>query len=228
MSNSYSILVIDDESQIRKLLEITLEANGYKLLFAVNGKEGITMAASHQPDLILLDLGLPDEDGQEILKKLRDWYQNPIIILSVKSTEEEIVKALDNGANDYLTKPFRTQELLARIRTALRGSFNQNQEPIIAFGNITVDFASRIIKLNEEVLKLTATEYNLFTLLLKNDGRVLTHQYILKEIWGNAYAEQTQYLRVFVAQLRKKIEDDPNLPKYIITESGVGYRFNSG
>ena len=228
MSNTFSLLVIDDESQIRKLLEITLEANGYKLLFAVNGKEGITMAASHQPDLILLDLGLPDEDGQVILKKLRDWYQNPIIILSVKSTEEEIVKALDSGANDYLTKPFRTQELLARIRTTLRINFNQSQEPIIAFGDITVDFVSRIIKLKEEILKLTATEYNLFTLLLKNDGRVLTHQYILKEIWGNAYADQTQYLRVFVAQLRKKIEEDPNRPKYILTESGVGYRFNSG
>ena len=124
--------------------------------------------------------------------------------------------------------PFRTQELLARIRTALRGNFNQSQEPIIAFGDITVDFVSRIIKLKDEVVKLTATEYNLFTLLLKNDGRVLTHQYILKEIWGNAYAEQTQYLRVFVAQLRKKIEEDPNRPKYILTESGVGYRFNSG
>jgi len=228
MSNGFSILVIDDENQIRKLLEITLEANGYKLLFAVNAKEGITMAASHQPDLILLDLGLPDEDGQVVLKQLRDWYQNPIIILSVKSTEEEIVKALDSGANDYLTKPFRTQELLARIRTALRGSFNQNQEPVIAFGNITVDLVSRIIKVKDEILKLTATEYNLFTLLLKNDGRVLTHQYILKEIWGSAYAEQTQYLRVFVAQLRKKIEEDPNRPKYILTESGVGYRFNSG
>lgn len=227
MSNNFSILVIDDESQIRKLLEITLEANGYKLLFAINGREGVAMAASHKPDLILLDLGLPDEDGQVVLKKLRDWFQNPIIILSVKSTEQEIVKALDSGANDYLTKPFRTQELLARIRTALRGNFTQSQEPIIAFGAITVDFISRMIKLNEEVVKLTATEYNLFTLLLKNDGRVLTHQYILKEIWGNTYAEQTQYLRVFIAQLRKKIEDDPNRPKYILTESGVGYRFNS-
>ena len=228
MSNGFSRLVIDDESQIRKLLEITLEANGYKLLFAVNAKEGIAMAASHQPDLILLDLGLPDEDGQVVLKQLRDWFQNPIIILSVKSTEEEIVKALDSGANDYLTKPFRTQELLARIRTALRGNFNQSQEPIITLGTITVDFVSRVIKVKDEIVKLTATEYNLLTLLLKNDGRVLTHQYILKEIWGNAYAEQTQYLRVFVAQLRKKIEEDPNRPKYILTESGVGYRFNSG
>ena len=228
MNNLFCILVIDDERQIRRLLEITLEANGYKTLFAVNGKEGITMAASHQPDLILLDLGLPDGDGQDVLKKLREWYQNPVIILSVKSTEEEIVKALDSGANDYLTKPFRSQELLARIRTALRGSFNQSQEPVISFGSITVDFVSRVIKLKQEVIKLTATEYNLFTLLLKNDGRALTHHYILKEIWGNAYVDQTQYLRVFVAQLRKKIEEDPNRPKYILTESGVGYRFNSG
>ncbi len=228
MNSNFTLLIIDDESQIRKLLEISLEANGYKLVFAVNAKEGVIMAASHQPDMILLDLGLPDEDGQVVLKQLRTWYQNPIIILSVKSTEDEIVKALDSGANDYLTKPFRTQELLARIRTALRGSFNQSQESVVNFGLISVDFVSRIIKVKDEILKLTATEYNLFTLLLKNDGRVLTHHYLLKEIWGNSYAEQTQYLRVFVAQLRKKIEEDPNRPKYILTESGVGYRFNSG
>lgn len=227
MNNPYSILVIDDESQIRKLLQITLEANGYKLLFSVNGREGITMAASHQPDLILLDLGLPDEDGQDVLIKLREWYQNPIIILTVKSAENEIVNALDNGANDYLTKPFRTQELLARMRTALRGNKVQNTEPIVAFGNISIDLTSRVVKVKNEILKITATEYALLILLFKNDGRVLTHQYILKEIWGQSYSEQTQYLRVFVAQLRKKIEEDPNRPKYIITESGVGYRFNT-
>ena len=227
MNNGFSILVIDDEIQIRKLLEISLEANDYKVNFAVNGKEGITMAASHQPDLILLDLGLPDEDGQDVLVKLREWFQNPIIILSVKSAEEEIVRALDNGANDYLTKPFRTQELLARMRTALRGNAVQNAEPIALFGNVAIDLASRVVKVNNEILKLTATEYSLLILLFKNDGRVLTHQYILKEIWGQSYSEQTQYLRVFVAQLRKKIEEDPNRPKYIITESGVGYRFNT-
>lgn len=228
MNSAFTILIIDDEIQIRKLLEISLEANGYKVVFAVNGKEGITMAASHQPDLILLDLGLPDEDGQDVLVKLREWFQNPIIILSVKSAEEEIVKALDHGANDFLTKPFRTQELLARMRTALRGTTLQNNEPVSTFGAISIDFASRIVKVKEEIIKLTATEYALLTLLLKNDGRVLTHQYILKEIWGQSYSEQTQYLRVFVAQLRKKIEEDPNRPKYILTESGVGYRFNSG
>ena len=227
MNNSFSILVIDDEAQIRKLLEISLEANNYKVLFAVNGKEGITLAASHQPDLILLDLGLPDEDGQVILTKLREWYHNPILILTVKSTEEEIVKALDNGANDYLTKPFRTQELLARIRTALRSKTSGTNEAVLHFGNLMVDLVSRIVKVNEQVVKFTATEYNLLTLLIKNEGRVLTHQFILREIWGQSYSDQTQYLRVFVAQLRKKIENDPNRPNYIVTESGIGYRFNT-
>jgi two-component system KDP operon response regulator KdpE len=227
MSNSFSILVVDDEVQIRKLLDISLVANGYKVVFAENGKEGIAQAASYQPDLILLDLGLPDQDGQEVLMKLRQWYNNPVVILTVKSAEDEIVKALDNGANDYLTKPFRTQELLARIRTALRSKSSATNESVQSFGNIVLDFASRIVKVNDEVIKFTATEYNLLTLLIKNEGRVLTHQYILKEIWGPSYSEQTQYLRVFVAQLRKKIEEDPNRPKFILTESGVGYRFNT-
>ncbi|WP_264564621.1 response regulator [Flavobacterium sp. N3904] len=227
MSNSAQILVIDDEIQIRKLLEITLNSNDYKTIFAVNAKEGMAMAANHQPDLVILDLGLPDEDGQEVLKRLREWYSNPIIILTVKSTEDEIVKALDNGANDYLTKPFRTQELLARIRTALRNLVPNEKEPIILFGAVSIDLASRIVRLNNEILKLTTTEYNLLSIFIKNEGRVLTHQYLLKQVWGNSYADQTQYLRVFVAQLRKKIEEDPNRPKFIITESGVGYRFNT-
>lgn len=229
MNNSPTLLVIDDEVQIRKLLEISLEANGYKVIFAVDGKDGIRLAASHQPDLILLDLGLPDMNGQDVLLQLREWYSHPIIILSVKSAENEIVQALDNGANDYMTKPFRTQELLARIRTALRSNLtNNNSDSLLSFGGISVDLAARTVKVNNEIIKFTATEYNLLTLLIKNDGRVLTHQYILKEIWGQTYSDQTQYLRVFIAQLRKKIEEDPNRPKFIITESGVGYRFNSG
>jgi len=227
MNNSAQILVIDDEIQIRKLLEITLDSNNYRTIFAVNAKEGLSMVANHQPDLVILDLGLPDEDGQVVLKRLREWYSNPIIILTVKSAEDEIVKALDNGANDYLTKPFRTQELLARIRTALRNSVNDEKEPIIEFGAVSIDLASRIVRLNNEILKLTTTEYNLLSIFIKNEGRVLTHQYLLKQVWGNSYADQTQYLRVFVAQLRKKIEEDPNHPKFIITESGVGYRFNT-
>lgn len=227
MSNGAQILVIDDEIQIRKLLEITLDSNNYRTFFAVNAKEGLSMVANHQPDLVILDLGLPDDDGQVVLKRLREWYKNPIIILTVKSAEDEIVKALDNGANDYLTKPFRTQELLARIRTALRNSGTTEKEPIIEFGPVSIDLASRIVRLNNEILKLTTTEYNLLSILAKNEGRVLTHHYLLKEVWGNSYADQTQYLRVFVAQLRKKIEEDPNRPKFIITESGVGYRFNT-
>ncbi len=227
MNNQAEILVIDDEVQIRKLLEITLDSNGYKTFFAVNAKEGLLAAANHQPDLIILDLGLPDEDGQVVLKRLREWFKNPIIILTVKNAEEEIVKALDSGANDYLTKPFRTQELLARIRTALRNLVQKHNEPIIQFGAVSIDFTSRIVKLKDEILKLTSTEYNLLSILVKNEGRVLTHHYLLKEVWGNSYSDQTQYLRVFVAQLRKKIEEDPNRPKFIITESGVGYRFNT-
>lgn len=227
MSNFAKILVIDDEVQIRKLLEITLESNDYKTIFAANAKEGLLMAANHQPDLIILDLGLPDEDGQVVLKQLREWYKNPILILTVKSTETEIVKALDNGANDYLTKPFRTQELLARIRTALRNLVQNDNEPIITFGQVSIDLTARIVRLKNEILKLTTTEYNLLSIFAKNEGRVLTHQYLLKQVWGNSYSDQTQYLRVFVAQLRKKIEEDPNRPKFIITESGVGYRFNT-
>jgi len=227
MNNLAKILVVDDEAQIIKLLEITLGSNDYETIFAVNAKEGLLMAASKQPDLIILDLGLPDEDGQVVLKRLREWYKNPIIILTVKNAEDEIVRALDNGANDYLTKPFRTQELLARIRTALRNLIQNENEPILEFGEITIDFTSRVVKHKNEILKLTATEYNLLSILVKNEGRVLTHQYLLKQVWGNSYSDQTQYLRVFVAQLRKKIEKDPNRPKFIITESGVGYRFNT-
>lgn len=224
--NNATILVIDDEGEIRKLLEITLESNGYKTVFAATGKEGLRVAANRPPDLILLDLGLPDDDGQNILVHLREWYQNPIIILTVKSYEGEIVKALDNGANDYLTKPFRTQELLARIRTALRNVVGQSTDTMISFDNVTVDLNSRIVKADDQIVKLTVTEYTLLALLLKNQDRVLTHQYILNAVWGPSYVEQTQYLRVFIAQLRKKLEIDPNHPTRIMTESGIGYRFN--
>ncbi len=220
-----TILIIDDEQQIRRLLEITLSAGGYKIIEAQTGKEGILMAASHQPSLIILDLGLPDMDGTEVLKNLREWFQKPIMILSVRSAEEDIVRALDNGANDYLTKPFRTGELQARLRALLRINQQPENEPVIQIGNLSIDILNHIVKKNDEILKLTSTEFSLLSLLAKNEGRVLTHQYILKEIWGYGYLEQTQYLRVFVAQLRKKIEDDPTKPTLLITESGIGYRF---
>jgi two-component system KDP operon response regulator KdpE len=224
--NKETILIIDDEPQIRKLLEITLESNGYKVLQAQNGKEGVTLAASHQPDLILLDIGLPDKNGQEILKELRSWYTKPILILSVLNTETEIVTALDNGATDYLTKPFRTAELLARIRSAIRRNLTPTGKAVLEFGNLLIDLAGHTVKKNQQWLKLTATEYNLLALFARNEGRVLTHQFILKEIWGVGHQMETQYLRVFVGALRKKIEDNPNQPTHIITESGVGYRFN--
>lgn len=220
-----NILVIDDEIQIRKLLEITLNSNDYTTALASTAKEGIVAAVIHPPDMIILDLGLPDEDGQVVLSKLREWYLGPILVLSVRSSEEEIIKALDKGANDYLTKPFRTGELLARIRTALRQT--QNFTPIqkLEFENLVIDLTTRTVTVDNEPVKLTATEYSLLTLLAKNDGKVLTHQYILKNIWGPGYTQQSQYLRVFVGQLRKKIEPNPNNPKFILTESGIGYRF---
>jgi two-component system, OmpR family, KDP operon response regulator KdpE len=222
-----TILIIDDEVQILRLLEITLSANAYKIIEATTGKEGLALAASSNPVLILLDLGLPDTDGLDILKKLREWYHNPIIILSVRNAEEDIVNALDNGANDYLTKPFRTGELLARIRVAIRQSQIIDDKPILEFGTLILDLVSHTARKNNELLKLTSTEFSLLALLAKNVGRVLTHQYILKEVWGFGYVEQTQYLRVFIAQLRKKIEDDSSKPKLLITESGIGYRFGN-
>jgi two-component system, OmpR family, KDP operon response regulator KdpE len=226
MTRENTILIIDDEVQIRRLLEITLGANGYKVKEAVNGKEGIIAAATHNPSIIILDLGLPDLDGQTVLKKLREWFTNPIIILSVRNSEEDIITALDNGANDYLTKPFRSGELMARIRAAFR--FLQNDSvsgALITFQNLTIDIPNHLVKKHDEILKLTATEFSLLALLAKNSGKVLTHDYILRDIWGFGYINQTQYLRVFIAQLRKKIEDDPNHPKIIITEPAIGYRF---
>ncbi|SFW26536.1 response regulator [Cellulophaga fucicola] len=223
--NKAQVLIIDDEPQIRKLLQINLESNEYKVLQADTAKEGITLAASHLPDAILLDIGLPDKNGHIVLKELREWYNNPIIILSVQDSEIDIVKALDNGANDYLTKPFRTGELLARLRSAIRSNQNIENNSCITTGDLEIDLVARTVKKNNEIVKLTSTEYNLLALFAKNDGKVLTHQYILKEVWGNGYSTETQYLRVFVGNLRKKIEDNPNNPHYIITESGVGYRF---
>lgn len=223
--NKAEILIIDDEPQIRKLLQINLESNDYKSIQACSGKEGMILSASHPPDLILLDIGLPDISGHEVLEKLREWYNKPIIILSVRDNETDIISALDNGATDYLTKPFRTGELMARIRSAIRRSENLCSEKVITCRDIEIDLAARVVKRKGEPLKLTSTEYNLLLLFVKNEGRVLTHQYILKQIWGIGRQTETQILRVFVGAIRKKIEEHPNNPKYIITESGVGYRF---
>lgn len=227
MTEGEVILIIDDEVQIRRLLEITLESNGYKTIFASNGKEGLTSAANHHPSLIILDLGLPDIDGLELLFKLREWYTKPIIILTVRNSEDDIISALDKGANDYLTKPFRSGELLARVRTALRSNAEKIYDPVLVFGSLNIDLTNHVVRKNNEIVKLTATEFSLLSLLAKNQGRVLTHQFLLKEVWGYSYLEQTQYLRVFIAQLRKKIEDNPSKPELLITESGIGYRFGN-
>lgn len=225
--NKATILVIDDEVQIRKLLEITLQSNDYIVTQAATAKEGLMLAASHPPDAVILDLGLPDQNGHEVLKQLREWYTNPVIILSVQSDESDIIKALDNGANDYLVKPFRTGELLARIRSALRSIVPEESSPIINNGELEIDLSLRTVKKNGEHIKLTATEYTLLSLFARHEGKVLTHQYLLREVWGPGYINQSQYLRVFIAQLRKKIENDANRPEYLQTESGVGYRFVS-
>jgi two-component system KDP operon response regulator KdpE len=225
--NKAAILVIDDEAQIRKLLEITLQSNDYTVMQAGTGKEGIVTAATHPPDMVILDLGLPDINGHEVLKQLREWYTGPIIILSVQADEADIIKALDNGANDYLVKPFRTGELLARLRSALRTASTDEADPVVVLDGLHIDLGLRTIKLKGETIKLTATEYNLLALFARNEGKVLTHQYLLREVWGPGYINQSQYLRVFIAQLRKKIENDPNRPEYIVTESGVGYRLVS-
>lgn len=225
--NKTEILIIDDEEQIRRLLDITLKANNYNVSHAGTAKEGTIIASNHPPDLIILDLGLPDKDGLTLLQELRQWFTNPIIILSVQNSEEIIIRALDTGANDYLSKPWRTGELLARIRSALRNSPGDEHDPIINSEDLFIDLDARTVKKKGELLKLTGTEYSLLAIFAKNDGKVLTHHYLLRAIWGPGFINQSQYLRVFIAQLRKKIEDDPNRPKYLLTESGVGYRFVS-
>ena len=227
MTENKTILIIDDEVQIRRLLEISLSTYGFNTLFAATGREGLVSAATHSPALIILDLGLPDMDGMKILQTLREWYTKPVIVLSVRNSEDDIILALDRGANDYLTKPFRSGELVARIRAAIRLSEEKKDTPLLEFGSLTVDLLNHVVRRYGVIVKLTTTEYSLLTLLAKNSGRVLTHQFILKEIWGYGYLEQTQYLRVFIAQLRKKIEEDPSNPTLLITESGIGYRFGS-
>ena len=228
MENEPRILLIDDEVQIRRLLSITLQANGYKVTQAATGEEGISRAAMDRPELVILDLGLPDMEGVQVLQRIREWSTVPVVILSVRNSEQEIVSCLDAGADDYLVKPFRTGELVARLRMALRHRQGVQQETTVVLGPIAVDLESRVVKRNGAVVKLTATEYALFTLFVRNLGKVLTHRYILEQVWGPTFAEETQYSRVYVGQLRKKLEDDPANPKFLITESGIGYRLSSG
>lgn len=220
----FVVLVIDDEVQIRRLLKISLEAAGYKVFEAANGQEGLSEAALRRPDVVVLDLGLPDVDGVTVLKRLREWSQVPVVVLSVRDREDEKVAALDNGADDYLTKPFGTGELLARLRVAQRHARPAADAPVFKAGRLEVDMTARLVKVNGQPVKLTATEYALLQLFVRHAGKVLTHRQILKEVWGPTYTEQTHYLRVYMTHLREKIEANPSEPELLVTESGIGYR----
>ena len=217
-------LVIDDEPQIRRLLRVTLEANGYRVFDAATGQEGMVQAAQRRPDVVLLDLGLPDLAGVEVLKRLREWSRVPVIILSVRDGEDDKVAALDAGADDYVTKPFNSAELLARLRASLRHSQQSSAESVFRTGKIEIDLSARIVRKNGLEVKLTRTEYSLLRLLVVNAGKVLTHRQMLTEGWGPNAVGQTNYLRVHIAHLRDKLEDNAAQPKFILTESGVGYR----
>ncbi len=222
------ILIIDDEAAIRRLLKVSLKSQGYTIIEAAGGKEGIEQAAISHPDLIVLDLGLPDIDGLKVLKSIREWSQIPIIILTVRDSEIDKVALLDSGANDYITKPFGVPELLARIRAALRLSQSTGEEAIFKVSSLEIDYAAHLVKLNGEEIKLTDTEYRLLSLLARNAGKLMTQRQLLKEIWGISAIEHTHYLRIYIAQLRHKLEGDPSRPRLIITEPGVGYRLNVG
>jgi two-component system, OmpR family, KDP operon response regulator KdpE len=217
-------LVIDDELQIRRLLRVCLEANGYRVLEAANGQEGITSAAQWKPDVVVLDLGLPDMEGVTVLKRLREWSRVPVVVLSVRDREEDKVAALDNGADDYVTKPFGTAELLARLRVAQRHAAPLPENAVFRSGDLEVDLAARVVRRKGHEVKLTATEYSLLRLFVRHAGKVLTHRQILKEVWGPNAVEQTHYLRVYMAHLREKLEAEPAKPRLLVTESGVGYR----
>ena len=219
-----TVLVIDDELQIRRLLRVCLEANGYRVFEAATGKEGLSEAAQHPPDVVILDLGLPDMDGLAVLKRLREWTRVPVVVLSVRDREEEKVAALDNGADDFVTKPFGSGELLARLRVAQRHAAPGAEVSVFRSGGLEVDLTARLVKRNGQEVKLTATEYSLLRLLVKHVGKVLTHRHILREVWGPNSVEQTHYLRVYIAHLREKLEREPSKPQLIATEPGVGYR----
>jgi len=227
MTSGARILVIDDEPQIMRALRTILTERDFTVTVAARGEEGLALAAAHVPDLIILDLGLPDMDGKEVCSRLREWTECPIIVLSVRDSEREKVAALDAGADDYLTKPFGIDELLARVRVALRRSARVHgaQTSTVKAGALQIDLAWHTVTRDGEELKLTATEFNLLAYLAANRGRVLTHQSILEHVWGAADVDHTEYLRVYMRQLRKKLETDPEHPQIIVTEPGVGYRF---
>ena len=220
-----SALVIDDEPQIRRLLTISLEAGGYSVITANSGQEGLVLAAQHRPEVIILDLGLPDLSGLTVLQRLREWTQTPVIVLTVQDAEADKIAALDAGADDYVTKPFNTGELLARLRAARRHADKARaDEPVFQSGDLVVDLGARCVTRRGQPVKLTATEYALLRLFIQHAGKVLTHRQILRAVWGPTHEEHTHYLRVYLAHLREKLEKNPANPALLLTESGVGYR----
>jgi two-component system KDP operon response regulator KdpE len=226
MSGRHCVLVVDDERPIRRLLHTSLAAEGYEVIEAETGAQALAMAAREKPDAVLLDLGLPDQDGLDVLRQLREWSKVPVLVVTVRADETEKIAAFDSGADDYVTKPFGMGELLARLRTALRhGTQAEVGAPVFVSGRLSVDLTKRRVMVDGQEVKLSPKEYDLLRLFMRHAGRVLTHQMILKEIWGPAHASDTQYLRVYVGQLRQKLRDDPAEPGLIRTEPGVGYRF---
>jgi two-component system KDP operon response regulator KdpE len=221
------ILLIEDEPQMRRFLRITLQSQGYRLVEAATAREGLMQATTRNPDVVLLDLGLPDLDGLEVTKRLREWTQTPIIVISAREQELDKVKALDAGADDYLTKPFNAGELLARIRVALRHASRRNagqQEPVFILQNLRVDLSLRQVFVDDEEVHLTPIEYKLLTVLIRHAGKVITHRQLLQEVWGPAHVNEVQYLRVYMTQLRHKLEVDPARPRFLMNEPGIGYR----
>lgn len=219
------VLIVDDEPQIRKILKISLVCEYYEIIEAYNGQEAIRLAAIRNPDIIILDLGLPDIDGLDVIKEIREFSKAPIIVLSVRSDEKDKIQALDLGANDYVTKPFNIRELMARMRSALRDKSQVGvTNTVLKAGDIKFDLSKRLVTLRDKKLNLSPKEYYLLSFFMKNMGSVITHAQLLKEVWGPSYVKEHQYLRVYIGSLRQKIEQEPHCPKYLLTESGVGYR----
>lgn len=225
--NGQRVLVVDDENSIRRYLRAALGAQGFTVYEAANGEEAISAVLRDRPDIIILDLGLPDFDGIEVTRRLREWSQTPIIILSVREAENDKIAALDAGADDYLTKPFGTGELMARMRVAMRRLTSKHDEPVLQVENLKMDLSRRLVTLNDEEVSLTPTEYDILRLLMQNAGKLLTHRQLLIQVWGNAYESEMHILRVNISNLRGKIEPDPSRPTYIHTEAGVGYRLRT-
>ena len=221
------VLVVDDENSIRRYLRAALSAQGFTVYEAANGEEAVNAVLNNRPDIIILDLGLPDFDGIEVTRRLREWSQTPIIILSVREAENDKIAALDAGADDYLTKPFGTGELMARMRVAMRRLANKSDEPVLQVDDLKMDLSRRLVTVSEKEISLTPTEYDILRLLMQNAGKVLTHHHLLRQVWGTAYESEMHLLRVNISNLRRKIEPDPARPHYLVTESGVGYRLRT-